>query len=96
VCFGEVQYYFRVQPKDHSEPCRTLAMLSLYSPPDEDLFEQLYGAVWSCMYLGQGSLVVVDAVCIQSVVAIIPFPHTSPRNHRGQVDGPFYVVEKMG
>ena len=49
------------------------------------------------MYQGQNNLCVVDARCIRSVVALVPFPDTSPCYISNQPqNGLFYVVEKMG
>ena len=72
-------------------------MLSLYTPPNEELSRKSFGVVLSCMYQGQNNLLVVDAKCIRSVVALVPFPDTSPcHTSNPPQNGPFYVVEKMG
>jgi len=51
------------------------------------------------MYNRNVSLKLVDVKCVQSVVAVIPFPHVSPLVTTAIVDmcsGPYYIVEKMG
>jgi hypothetical protein len=68
---------------------KTLAMLSLYSPPHTGLLKQSYYTVWSCTH--SGNRMVVDVKSIVSVVAMVPhqpFPE-DPIKH-------VFVVEKPG
>jgi hypothetical protein len=85
--FGEVKFYFRVSVSNRE--IETLALVSLYSPPDQDLLEASSQALWACQYLGDESLCVINVKTIISVVAIVPLPHS------GQPKGMF-VVEKLG
>jgi hypothetical protein len=74
-------------------------MVSVYSDPDAELLQASYGAAWSCMYNGLSALKMVDVKCVQSVVAVIPFPHVCPPTNAAVSDmcaGPYYIVEKMG
>jgi len=74
-------------------------MTSVYSEPDSEILQASYGAVWSCMYNGVSALKVIDVKLVQSVVAIIPYPHVHPPADAAvseMCSGPYYVVEKMG
>ena len=69
----------------------TLALVSLYGPPDQWLLEQSHHSLWSCKPQG---LAVVDVKSILSVVAMIPHSPSIPGN--AQVEERFFVVEKIG
>lgn len=75
-------------------------MVSLYGPPNQNLLNQSYQAVYSCAYRGQENLTVVDVKLIESVVAVIPHElsinQISDPNMRSQVQGKVFVVEKLG
>jgi len=64
----EARFYFRVTITGSQE---TLALCSLYSPADEQLHRDNYGAlnVFTC----QDRLVVIRVTSILSVVALAPF-----------------------
>jgi hypothetical protein len=65
--FSEVYYYFCIMV---GETEKTLAMVSLYSPPHTGLLKQSYYTVWSCTH--SGDMMVVDVKSIVSVVAMVP------------------------
>ena len=72
---------------------RTLALVSVYSRPDEDLFKRSNWTVWSVTEGGQNGLQVIDAKSILSVVSVIP------HNHHVNADASdvrFFVWEQMG
>jgi hypothetical protein len=72
---------------------KTLAMVSMYSPPHDLLLTLSYNTLWSCTYQGNRSLRVIDAKLIAAVVAMVPhqpFPEDSSSVER------FFVVEKPG
>lgn len=68
---------------------QTLALVSLYGPRDENLFESSFETVWACQYLGNESLCVVSVAVIESVVAMVPINPSAPADI-------FFVVEKPG
>ncbi len=77
----------------------TLAMVSVFSPPDQDILKQSVYTVCACKYCGHlaDSYEVVDVKQIVSVVAMVPLPMTPeeaqhPEDHAGR----FFVVEKPG
>lgn len=73
-----------------------VALLSLYSAPDPDLFKMSSGTLLVCRYHGNDSLVLVEAQAIKSVVAMVQFMEKPeggrPRSHNHR----FFVVEKPG
>ena len=70
----------------------TLAMVSLYSRPDNDLLESSYHTLLLCSYMGDISLCVIDVKSVMSVVGMAPhqpFPGALPVDR-------YFVVEKRG
>lgn len=70
-----------------------LALVSLYSRPDETLLSLSVNTLWSCEYQGDDALMFIDVKIIQAVVAMIP--------HRVELPGfppseRFFLVEKPG
>jgi hypothetical protein len=65
----------------------TIALVSLYSPPDSALLAASCYTLWSCSYQGDTALKIIDAKEIVAVVAMVPLPG---------VVGRCYVVEKPG
>jgi len=78
---AEVLYYFILDIHGYE---KTLAMVSLYGPPDPDLLAVSYGTYWSSKYQGNAALHVIDYDKIQSVVAMVPIGES------------YFLVEKMG
>jgi hypothetical protein len=88
--FAEVQYFFNAIVNDARI---TLALVSLYSRPDEDLFKQSNWTVWSVTEQGQRGLRVVDAKSILAVVSVIPHDHHLCDDSS---DERFFIWEQMG
>ncbi|KAJ7649592.1 hypothetical protein B0H17DRAFT_958446 [Mycena rosella] len=82
--YGEVQFYF--QAKTDDDEIISLALISPYSPPDQDLLESSFNSLWVSSSTGDGELQIIEANTISSVVGMIPFD-----DH-----GRFFVVPKMG
>lgn len=72
---------------------KTLALVSIYSPPNQALLDASFNTLWSCTYQGDAGLKVVDVKTISSVVAMIPH---NAHNFPGDIVGHFFVVEKPG
>jgi len=83
----EVRFYFRAIIGGSQE---ALALCSIFSPADEEIIRETYGALNVFEYYGEESLVVIRATSILSVVAMAPFhehdqiPRPRPR---------FYLAE---
>ena len=83
---GEAQYYFQARV---GVVTRALALLSVYSAPDEELLNKSFETVWVSTYLGNTNFRVIDVKDIISVVAMVPFEQTGQH-------GQFFMVEKFG
>lgn len=94
---AEVQYYFRLTVNDVKH---SLAMVSLYSPPDLELWKESHNTIWSCRYQGQANIRVVEVKSVMSVIAMVPFPVTGAGGVRAmenlRTTGRFFMVEKPG
>src|ERR1700679_542880 len=88
--FAEVQYFFNAVVNN---AIITLALVALYSRPDEDLFKQSNWTVWSVTELGNDALRVIDAKAILSVVSVIPHNHHVCADSS---DERFFIWEQMG
>jgi hypothetical protein len=98
ISIGEVQYFFRLRAPGETEAF-ALAMLSVYSPPDQALLNVSHGALKACTYFGQENLMVVDARSIISVVGMIPFPVLGEggvcAEACAQTQGKYFLYEKI-
>lgn len=77
-----MQFYFQAQKAGTSG---NFALVSMYSPPDEDLYRRSSKTLWVCSYYGDVTFTVVDVKSITQVVAMVPFD-----------EGRFFAVEKLG
>ncbi|KAF8064108.1 hypothetical protein FPV67DRAFT_1782455 [Lyophyllum atratum] len=89
--FGDVRYYFQFKLTDITT--RTLAVISLYSPPDAELLSISSGTLWSCRHQGDAAVIVIDVKCIEAVVAVVPH---STGILGEEWNGRVFVVEKPG
>lgn len=70
----------------------TLALVSVYSPPHEELLRQSWSTLWSCTYSGDSNLHVLEVQKISALVAMIPH---QPFNDLPHMDR-YFLVEKPG
>lgn len=77
-----MQFYFQAQKVGTSG---NFALVSMYSPPDEDLYRHSSKTLWVCNYYRDVAFAIVDAKLITQVVAMVPFD-----------EGHFFAVEKLG
>ena len=83
-----MQFYFR---SNHSSTERAYALVSVWSEPDTDLLRESVNTVYSCVYMGEEDLRIIDVKAIVSVVAMVPMtPHN--RDQSAQ----FFLLEKPG
>ncbi|KAL1937343.1 hypothetical protein VTO73DRAFT_13804 [Trametes versicolor] len=94
---AEVRYFF--EGAAHGDTF-ALAMLSVFSAPDADLYRETFGVLWACNYAGDTSRVVVDAKDIVSVVAMVPLPCTPAEadepDAAQKYEERYFLVEKPG
>jgi hypothetical protein len=67
------------------------AVISQYSPPDEDILEDSYHTLWVCSYAGDQNLKVIPTSTILSVISMQPLPRKD-----GDAENLWFVVEKSG
>lgn len=67
-----------------------LAIISMYSEPNSDLLRVSHRTFVSCQYFGDNALVVVEVLCIESVVAMVPH---NPA-HSIDSENHFFLVEQ--
>ena len=90
---GEVEYYFRLQ---FGDTVQSLALVSMFSPPDQELLELSHGAIYICRSGGVDALTVVDVKLITAVVSMVPDYQVTvkgeiviPENRFSLVEQPF-------
>jgi len=77
--------------KTFGNTSEVLAVVSLYSPPNEYLLRLTYDTLCVCEYQGEDAVLVVSVTSIISVVAMVPFPFLiGGRNNQ------FFMIEKIG
>jgi len=79
VHIAEVRFFIQINIEGVD---MALALVSLFSKPDESLLSISMNTLWSCEYQGNDALQFIDVKTIQAVVAMIPhrveilgFPH---------------------
>ena len=66
---AEVEYYFQLR---FSDTVYSLALVSMFSPPDQEILELLSRAAYICHHGGTEALMVVDVKAITAVVFMVP------------------------
>lgn len=87
IQFAEVSFYFI---KIIGGISKALALVSIYSAPDEYLLRHSHSTLLVCRYQSE-VLFVIDVKSILSVVAMVPFPFIV-----GGRDNQHFVIEKFG
>ena len=91
---GGDDIYGEPDPQQPRQYCfANIALVTLYSPPQPDIFQESFGVVVSSTKLGNASLCAIKVTAIHSVVGMIP--------HRinlleGVQEDRYFLVEKMG
>jgi hypothetical protein len=83
-----VQFFFR---SDHSGEERTYALVLIWSEPDMGMLRASFNTVYSCVYMDQADLRVIDAKTILSIVALVPM-----KPSEGSQSLRFFLLEKPG
>ncbi|KAK7006805.1 hypothetical protein R3P38DRAFT_2555038 [Favolaschia claudopus] len=81
--YGEVQFFFQASVNGDE---KTLALISVYSPPNAALLEKSFQTVAECNYFGDDNLQVISILQIEAGVGMIPVDDT----------GKYFVAEKLG
>ena len=90
---AEVEYYFRLR---FSDTVYSLALVSMFSPPDQEILELSSRATYICHHGGTEALMVVDVKAITAVVFMVPDYQVTaegeiiiPENRFSLVEAPF-------
>jgi hypothetical protein len=82
---AEVQYCFQMIVNAKQ---KTLALMSLHTLPDQEVWNESNETLWLCYYHGDQALKIVDAKMITAVISLAPLP--------GGPEGSLFLVEKPG
>ncbi|THU75988.1 hypothetical protein K435DRAFT_904777 [Dendrothele bispora CBS 962.96] len=90
---GEIRYffYFREEVTNHVHP---LCVVSLFSPPDQELLKLSEHTVYLAQHQGDQALRVFNAKKIDSVVAMVPDFRAQSDGSVDVIDGQYFLVEK--
>ena len=66
---GEVKYFFRLQ---FGDTIHSLTLVSMFSPPNQELLDLSHCAVYICHSGGIDGLTVMDVKAITAVVSMVP------------------------
>ena len=55
-----------------NDTIKTLALVSVWSPPHLALLQESYHTLWYCTHQGDDAIKVIDTTTIESVVSMIP------------------------
>jgi hypothetical protein len=89
---GEVEYFFRLQ---FGETVHSLALVSVFSPPDQELLDLSHHAVYICHSGGMDALTVVDVKAITAVVSMVPDFQVTAEGEIIIPDNRFSLVEAL-
>lgn len=81
TCYAEILYFFRVKTQSKEY---ILAAASLYSKPDEFLWNFSQKTLVVCDYLGDEDIVIFEAKNISDVIAMVPFKRQG--HHAAETD----------
>lgn len=93
---GEVRYFGRV-----GQERQAVALVSIFGPRDEDLYQRSHQTVQVLEYRGDNALCVINAKTIESVVGMIPdempvgIDYTADYEHL-HLGEKYFVVNKLG
>ncbi|TEB23685.1 hypothetical protein FA13DRAFT_1797872 [Coprinellus micaceus] len=84
--YGEVQFFFYTQSLEPK------AIISLYDPRNEELYEHSRNTVSACEFERYSDLHIVDVTAIKAVISMQPMPPWAPE----ELSDHWFVVEKSG
>jgi hypothetical protein len=88
---AEIKYFFRLQ---FGHTIHSLAVLSLFSQPDNLLLEKSHNTVYSCHYRSDDALMVINVNRIMSLVAMIPYYRVKDDGTIVDPGDEYFLVEK--
>jgi len=91
--FTEVQFFFHLQ---FAEEIHNLAVVSIFSSPDQELLEHSFQAIYACHYQEDNALVAIDVKNINSVVSMVPYFKIAQDGEILMLHTEHFLVEKIG
>jgi hypothetical protein len=92
LAFAEVEYFFWLQ---FGDMVHSLALVSMFSPPDQDLLKLSHHAAYICQHGGINVLTVVDVKSITAVVSMVPDYQVTVEGDIAVPDNRFSLVEAL-
>jgi len=96
---ADVEYFFQLRFDD---VVHSLVLVSMFSPPDQDILELSHHAAYICRHGGPDALTVVDVKTINAVVAMVPDYQVTvegniitPQNVFSLVESPFLKLAAL-
>jgi hypothetical protein len=89
--FSEILYFFLVTKNGLRY---TLAAVNMFAEADPRVFNESYGTLHLCRYLGTNGIQIVDAKWIMDVVKMVPFEYTHEETNYSE-GTQYFAVEKM-
>jgi len=97
---AEVEYFFRLR---FSDTVYSLALVSVFSPPDQEVLKLSSHAVYICCHGGTDAFTIVDVKAITAVVSMVPDYQVTvngdiiiPENTYSLVEAPFIRLAALG
>lgn len=91
---GEVLFFALVEVKQNI--LASIAVLSLYGKPDQELLDASSKTYWTAQHLCDDGIRVVDIKCLKSVVMMAPDKQYG-KTHRDETEGDrWYLMQKPG
>jgi hypothetical protein len=87
---AEIEYYFQLRFDDIAH---SLALVSVFSPPDQELLDISHHTTYVCHYLGPDALKVVDVKAIKALVAMVPDYQVTMDGNIVIPENRFFLVE---
>ena len=89
---AEVQYFFYLK---FGELIQTLAVASVFSPPDQELLDLSHQALYASHYRGDDALITIDVKCLESVISMVPYYKITLEGEIEIPDTKHFLVKKM-
>jgi hypothetical protein len=96
---AEIEYFFRLR---FGDTVYSLALISVFSPPDQEILEVSSHAAYICQHGGTDALTVVDVKAITAVVSMVPDYQVTadgdilvPENRFSLMEAPFIKLAAL-
>lgn len=87
---AEVEYFFRLR---FGDTVHSLALVSVFSPPDQEILELSNHAAYICHHGGTDALTVLDVKAISALVSMVPDYQVTVNGNIITPENAFFLVE---